>query len=368
MKSKFTNIMLFIIMIMLIGAIAVFGMAIYANITSMDTEDTIYTINTITTTFDDNEDNINVLNKNKVEEDITVEDIDFQNEAKEKYFYEQLTDIQKVIYNGLQENKENMQDGEYKIQYGGIFSDILKEEGGSKKLGKDYQSAVESFLYDNPDVFYLDANKLFLNVETSKTIFKTTYNVYIGPAKGSTYYADGFTSEIQVKAALDKIEETKNTVLLRLTGNTYRDILKIHDYLVESIDYDKNYSSIGCYSIYGALVDKKCVCEGYAKALKYLLNEANIPSVIVQGSAKNMSGKTEDHAWNIVCLDNKWYYIDVTWDDPIIIGEGQVAKSVHYKYFLKGSKKFDKDHTLSYQFSDKGRTYRYPVAQEYDYK
>lgn len=368
MKSRFTNIMLFIIMILLIAAIAIFGMAIYANIVNVNTSDTVYTINSIITTGEEKEKNTVATNETKTNENITVEEIKVSNEVKERYFYEQLTDNQKLIYDGLQENKENMQNGTYKIQYGGIFTDILNEEGGSKKLGEDYQSAVETFLYDNPDVFYIDANKLYLSVETNSTIFKKTYNVYVGPAENENYYVEGFTSEMQVKAAANKIESIKDTVVSKLTGNTYRDILKIHDYLVDSIDYDKEYSSIGSYSVYGALIDKKCVCEGYAKALKYLLNAANIPCVIVQGSAINSSGKTESHAWNCVNLDGKWYYIDSTWDDPIIVGQGQVAKSVQYKYFLKGSQTFNKDHTISYKFSDGGRIYRYPVAQEYDYK
>lgn len=369
MKSKFTNFMLYIIMIILIAAIAIFARAIYTNITNITSTDTIYTINSIATnkTEEDLENTVK-LNENKEETNIVLEDVIIDKEIKSRYFYEQLTDIQKLIYDGLQENKENMQDGTYKIQYGGIFTDILKEEGGNEKLGNDYQSAVESFLYDNPDVFYLDANKLYLSVETSKTILKTTYNVYIGAEENSTYYVDGFTSKTQVKTAVKKIEDIKDNIVSRLTGDTYRDILKIHDYLVENIDYDSNYDSIGCYSIYGALIDKKCVCEGYAKALKYLLNAAGIPSVIAQGTAINSSGKTEDHAWNIVYLNDKWYYIDATWDDPIIIGGGKIAKNVQYKYFLKGSKTFNKDHTLSYQFSENGRIYRYPIAQEYDYK
>lgn len=345
MKSKLTNIMLFIIMILLIGVIVVFAMMIYENITDKTLTDTLYSMNTILTNTGD-------INKNEV---------------KEKYFYNQLTETQKNIYHGLQENKQNMQDGKHKIQYGEIFSDILKEEDGSEKLGQDYQSAVETFLNDNPDIFYIDANKLYLSVETSKNIFKTTYNVYIGPAENSTYYVEHFTSKEQINLAINKIEKIKDTIISRLTGNTYRDILKIHDYLVESIEYDKNYSSIGCYSIYGALIDKKCVCEGYAEALKYLLNAAQIPCEIIQGSAINSAGKTESHAWNCVKLDGKWYYIDATWDDPIIIGGGQVSKSIQYKYFLKGSKTFAKDHTLSYQFSNGGRLYKYPVVQEYDY-
>lgn len=371
MKSKFTNIMLIILMIFLLASIAIFAVAMYTtitNLTNVNTSNAMNTINSVLSDFEEQNIKNTTTNINENTINITVENVESYNKIEGNYYFEQLTDTQKKIYEGLQKNKEKMYDGKYTIQYGKMFSEIVETEEGKKKLGDDYQSAVEAFLYDNPDVFYIDANKLFLSIETTTSILKKTHNVYIGPAKNDTYYADGFTSEPQVKVAVKKIEDIRDIVTKRLTGNTYRDILKIHNYLVENIHYDKEYKSIGRYSIYGAFIDKTCVCEGYAKALKYLLNAADIPCVIAQGTATNSSGKSEDHAWNCVYLDGKWYYIDITWNDPIIIGQGSVAKSVHYKYFLKGSKTFNKDHILSYQFSDGGRTYRYPIVEEYDYK
>ena len=200
---RFTNIMLFFIMILLIGAIAVFGIAIYANMTNTTTSDVLYTINSIIT-IGKEKDEINTTVVTN--EDITIEKNRSSDEVNDRYFYEQLTDTQKLIYDGLQENKENLRNGKYKIKYGEKFTDILNEDGGSEKLGQDYQSAVETFLYDNPDIFYIDANKLYLSIKTSKTIFKTTYNVYIGPAEDKTYYIDGFETEMQVNTAISEID------------------------------------------------------------------------------------------------------------------------------------------------------------------
>ena len=93
----------------------------------------------------------------------------------------------------------------------------------------------------------------------------------------------------------------------------------------------------------------------------------------MQGDATNSSGKNEKHAWDCVKLGNNWYEIDPTWDDPIIIAaDGRIvnastANSARYKYFLKGSSTFQKDHTLAYQFSNNGKKFTYPTISESDY-
>ena len=91
-----------------------------------------------------------------------------------------------------------------------------------------------------------------------------------------------------------------------------------HNYLAYTIDYtliedanslEKSYMQ----SAYGALIKKKCVCQGYAEAFKRLMNYAGISCDIVCGQTK---GSTTYHAWNILKLNGERenYHIDVTWD------------------------------------------------------
>ena len=375
MKSKITTFILTIFMLLLILLIVGFGVVIFLEINSGSIS-TIYE-------FQGNgevsyEDTENVSSKNititeKIQEIFTgnkqEETYDYSaKQSESNYFYKQLNDYEKKIYNGLQENKENMQSGTYVINYGDSFSDILASENGSEVLGKYYQSAIEAFTHDNIDMFYLNVNKMYLNIETTKKLGKTKYNVYIAPEENGTYFADGFSSKEQVASASEEIESVKETVLSTLSGNSYKDIFKIHDFLVDNISYDTTYSSVGSYSIYGALVKKTCVCEGYSKAFKYLLNSAGIECEIVQGTATNSSGETENHAWNCVYLNDNWYLVDVTWDDPIIIGGGTLTGRNKYKYFLKGTETFDKDHREQYQFTEGGKVFSYPEMSKVDYK
>ena len=265
-------------------------------------------------------------------------------------------------------NKDNLILGNYVIKFGDIFPDSYTEEEGNKKLEEDYQTAIEAFLHDNADLFYLDVNKMYLNIETTTKFFKTTHNIYISAASGGTYLSDDFTSAEQIKTAMEQIEQVKNKVLSRLTGTKYQNINYIHDYLVDTISYDSSYNATGTYNIYGALIEKRCVCEGYMKAFKYLCNSAGYQCEMMQGIATNSSGQTENHAWNCVKYNGEWYEVDVTWDDPIIIGNGRLPNSSRYRYFLKGTNTFEKDHVLSYQFSDNGKAFSYPTISVQDYK
>ena len=43
------------------------------------------------------------------------------------------------------------------------------------------------------------------------------------------------------------------------------------------------------------------------------------------------------------------------------------TNKIRYKYFLKGLNTFNKDHTLSYQFSEGGKVFTYPNLSQKDY-
>ena len=291
-----------------------------------------------------------------------------KNEYQNKYLYSQLGENGKIIYEKLYENKENLKTGTYTIQFGNAFYDILSQENGSDKLQEEYQTAIEAFTYDNPDVFYIDVTKMYINIETIQKIFSTKYNVYINSAKDPTYLLDGFTSKEQIDQCESQVIAVKNQILNQIAGkNDIEKMRYIHDYLVDTIEYDQKFVEKNIYNIYGALVSKTCVCEGYAKASQYLLNEAGLENIIITGTATNSDGKTENHAWNYVNIDEKWYAIDTTWDDPIIVGGGKLTNTIRYRYFLKGSSTMNKNHFISTKFTSGGQDFEFPKLSITDY-
>ena len=91
-----------------------------------------------------------------------------------------------------------------------------------------------------------------------------------------------------------------------------------HNYLAYTIKYTQNENASNLersylQSAYGALINRKCVCQGYAEAFKRLMDYAGVPCDIVCGQIME-SG--EHHAWNIIRLNNGMenFHIDVTWD------------------------------------------------------
>lgn len=289
-------------------------------------------------------------------------------EATKNYFYNQLNSYSKIIYDALEKNKENLKTGTYKIDFGDSFSELLKQENGENLLKQYYQSAIETYLYDNPEVFYLEPTKMYINIRTIKKVFTTTYEVYIDSGKEANYLTEECNTKQQVLAYENRIEEEANKILSQVEkGTKYQKILMIHDYLVNNVSFEESLSKNNIYNMHGALVNKEAVCEGYAKAFKYLMDKIGVECVIVIGTATNSKGETENHAWNYVNLDNKWYAVDVTWDDPIIIGHGYVGNDVKYRYFLKGSNTMDKDHFKETQFTEGGQEYTYPQLNLRDY-
>lgn len=375
MKAKIVSFIKTILALLIIGFLIFLGFIIYTEISKTNVADDVeeFVSNITTASGGTDKNTIQTPQILEVEKgNITSEDtkIDYRTSTNNKYFYSQLNNYQKIIYNALDKNKENMKTGTYEINLGTEFSSLLSEEDGIKTLGDYYQTAVEAYTYDNPDVFYIDFQKLYLNTETTtrttnKGITKT-YKVLINTGNNVNYLKEGFTTE-KIKEALNQMELIKSYFIQNKSESNYQNIKNIHDYLVESIDYDESISEQNIYDIYGALINKKCVCEGYAKAFKYLLDGINIPCIIVSGEGTNSQGNTENHAWNYVQLNENWYAVDCTWDDPILVGGAILTNSVKYQYFLKGTYIFSKNHTPNGQFTDGGKIFEYPNLSAQDY-
>lgn len=89
--------------------------------------------------------------------------------------------------------------------------------------------------------------------------------------------------------------------------------------------------------------NNKVVCEGYAKTFQYILNIKEIDNLYVIGNA-NGGG----HAWNVISIGNKWYYMDLTWDDQ--------KDGYGYTYTCMPASLFEQNHKAFSEKSSFGST------------
>lgn len=266
------------------------------------------------------------------------------NNLVEKYYYSQLNEYGKIFYDKMYLNKENLKNGNYIVDFDKQFNNIMQQENGSAIVKNAFQAGLNALMYDNPEFFYLDIAKMYLYTETTTIILKKTYRIYIGPEEGKDYFAVGFNSRQDVENAILQINQKISTINGINSGSDYTKIMAVHDYLIDNTSYDQTISMNNIYNIYGTLINNVAVCEGYSKAFKYILDYIGINNIIVSGIGVDNDGKQESHAWNYVFLRGNWYAVDVTWDDPIIVGNGKLNSKYRYRYFLKGFEEFGRDH------------------------
>ena len=239
------------------------------------------------------------------------------NEPKTDYAYSTLTDdYVKKLYNQISDNI----DSEYEPSF--------YAEGNLS----EYQmtQAVEAYKNDHPEVFWLKSYYEYENFDYETGIWLTytmSGDKLVTAKKGFNTAVDTISQSVPYGTECEREEY-------------------IHNYIINNCDYDeKAVENDDVQSnendAYGALVDGKAVCEGYARAFQLLCNKANIDCVLLSGTADS-----DNHAWNGVKIGGDWYQIDVTWDDV----DDFIYDS--HEYFNLTDSLMYEDHTLSPKYSE----------------
>ena len=166
-----------------------------------------------------------------------------------------------------------------------------------------------------------------------------------------TYY-DTAEQEAEVDA---KIAEALTALDLERKTD-YEKVVAIHDYILRHTKYDPADDGEDIKrTAYGALVERRAVCQGYCVAFYRMLLEAGIDNRVIFGEGVGIDGKTASHTWNIVELYGEYYYVDITWDD---IGGKR-------DYFLiPAGAGFEDEHIAEKDFGDDFFTDKYKMATD----
>ena len=231
-------------------------------------------------------------------------------------YYESLSDKGKALYDDIVSRIKS-----YQTEW--TFSQIPFEA-----VSKIYGYVLK----DHPEFFWLSPD-----CEGTKRSVGDRFTQTLKP-KTLAYIGSVPEMRRQFESVADKLVASARL----LGGDLYGQILFLHDMIVENTDYAPNAEHR--YDAYGCLVKGKAVCSGYAAAFQVLMEKLGVECGRVTG--RSCSEKTGDvsHIWNYIRLDDGYYFIDVTWDDPIT--SGGTKDNLSHDYFCLDLDEIRLTHTL----------------------
>ena len=278
------------------------------------------------------------------------------------YFYNQLSKspMAKKFYNALvaMEKEGLLKSGT--DEYDLIESGVLTEEEVMRYINNAdstilvaFGAARDAFIFDNPSLFYVNADNFSVTIGTKSGKAYAT----LGTGRDDSY---SITEEWKkkpevVQEAIDAYQKKVKEIAegAKTKGESVVDrIAYVNEWLCNNVEYsfcEKHENGKDVYpdgklfcdlrgTAYGSLINGKGVCESFARGFKAVMDELNIPCVLVYGT-----GAGEPHMWNYVQIDSRWYAIDTTWNNT--------SKS-SLRYYLKGKVDFEHDHISSGILSD----------------
>ena len=202
---------------------------------------------------------------------------------------------------------------------------------------KEIDKVFQCVMIDHPEIFYADGYsfvKYMLGNKVNKITFSGTY-LYDREEKA--------TRELL-------IEETAEEIIqgIDAQASDYEKVKYIYETIIHRTEYVTGAEDN--QNICSVLISNRSVCQGYAKAAQYLLQKMGVPVSLVTGTVHNGDG----HAWNLVTIDNEYYYVDVTWGDASyqkekdnIEGKIDYISKITYDYLCITTQELLKTHRFS---------------------
>lgn len=191
-------------------------------------------------------------------------------------------------------------------------------------------------MHDHPELFYVEGYQY------------TRYTIG-DKVTGISFLGTYSMTEEEIVQNQKKIDEYVNQCFLEMpqTKDEYDKVKYLYEYLINQTEYDKE--APNNQNICSVFVGKRSVCQGYAKALQYLMQKAGMVSTLVTGYTQQ-----EGHAWNLVRVNGAYYYVDATWGDAsYALEDGETlymgeVPTINYDYFLVTTKELCVTHEPDY--------------------
>ncbi|MEG2275533.1 MAG: transglutaminase domain-containing protein [Clostridia bacterium] len=236
-----------------------------------------------------------------------------------------------------------------KSVYAEICRNVVKH---NEKTFNIHEVTVESFkkifkyiTYDHEEFFWFENIAYNINENGYVVSAKLNYNC----------------SKEQRATKQQQIDASANEILANIneTMTSYDKAKYIHDKLILNTAY--NSASTDNQNIYSVLVGKQSVCAGYARAYQYLLKKANVFCTYITGEAIDETGTTVGHAWNLINIGTDYYYVDITFDDPMQTNDAININYISHIYFGITTEELLKTHSINKDINS------LPIASSNDY-
>lgn len=212
----------------------------------------------------------------------------------------------------------------------------------------------------------VDIKSLFSEISSENQIVTMGYNGF-NASSFSSKITDNTCYNITIHYSIDQselLEYKRQTerkafeIVIQNIAKSMPDYIKeriIHDYIIDNTQYSDADGELA-YLPYNALINGKGVCSAYALSGKILFDLVGIENIYVTGTGTNSHG-TENHGWNIVKLDDEYYHIDITWNDPVSFLGINLS---NYEYYNVTDSQIANNHTWDRE--------KYPVCNGTKYK
>lgn len=284
------------------------------------------------------------------------------------YFAEQLdtesnNHNQRIFYQAMQTMLEKgfFRKGDVSVEVSGLSW----KPGEEQALLDDMGAARDAFLLDYPELFYVDFDYLSLSIRDGA--------VYLGTGRGETYInkeflkADGTVDDEKITKAIETVNSRIDTAVKNANAksSTIDKIRSAHDAVIKVAKYTLEYQTKYPYSVrtiygvFGLDGEGNAVCEGFARALKTILDRMGIPAVLVRGVYMDSKKVPQEHMWLYVQMEGEWHAIDVTFDN----GAEDAGSGDQYEYFMVNGEKMD-NHIPTGIISTSNKEFTYPPLKD----
>ncbi len=230
-----------------------------------------------------------------------------------------LTDSQRSCYSSIESAVYRISDTKDENGFYPVGKVTIEDKSFTEK---DMDISIKAYTMDHPEAFWLTNRYSYGSMGDRAIIQMYSY-----------------VNAAECENRINTLNEAVNDIMTKIPeGLTQYHLEKyIHNTVIDNCSYAAGVESADDgweeFTVYGALINSRAVCEGYAHSMCMLLNKVGIDCYYANGYGEN-----NPHMWNVVKIDDRWYHLDATWDDN---------ENAYFNFFNLNDSQIQKDHIIS---------------------